>query len=239
MFEQSVVQEGRGARRSAVTLPVSIALHAVAISSALFAAVWQVDFPLRSPDQYQRLILDRPVDVPAGSPSRPKAPPKPQATAPKIAQVQQTPTVIPDEVRPVEAPTGPADAPVDPTAEGPGSGDEIGVGNSNGPGLGDAVEGEPPRPVGGDVKAPVNIFRVDPPYPPAAAKMRLNGFVIVTAIIDEHGNVINASVLKSTHPLFEQPAINAVQRWKYKPGTLYGRAISTIFNLTVSFQIKN
>jgi protein TonB len=237
MFEQSVIREGQNSARSAVTLPVAIGLHAVAVVSAAFAAVWQVSFPLKSPAQYEQFLQPPVIHLPAGNP-QPKPQPKQQNAPPRVAQIQQAPTVIPDEVRPVEAAPGPSDAPFDPTATAGGDnslpGDGFGPG---GPGIIEAPVAEPPRPVGGDVKAPIIITRVEPVYPAIAVKLRRNGFVIVSAIIDEQGNVIDASVLKSTDALFEQPALSAVQRWKYKPGTLYGRPISTIFNLTVTFKI--
>ena len=102
-----------------------------------------------------------------------------------------------------------------------------------------AAEPDVPLPVGGDVKAPVVIRRVQPLYPKTALTIRLNGSVIVECIIDKNGVVRDARVLRSTSPLFDQSALEAVQQWQFAPGSLHGKAVDTIFNLTVTFRVTS
>ena len=100
------------------------------------------------------------------------------------------------------------------------------------------VEQTAPLPAGvGDVKAPVVLHRVTPLYPRAAMLIHLNGFVIVECIIDRTGVVRDAKVVKSSSGLFEQAALDAVQQWQFAPGSLHGKPVDTIFDLTVTFQI--
>ena len=90
----------------------------------------------------------------------------------------------------------------------------------------------------GDVKAPVALHRAEPNYTEAARKARLAGVVVVEAIIDERGNVDNVRVIKGLPAGLSEEAEKAVRRWKFKPGTLNGKAVATIFNLTVTFKLN-
>jgi protein TonB len=92
--------------------------------------------------------------------------------------------------------------------------------------------------VGGDVKAPVAITRIDPTYTEVARKARISGIVIIEAIIDRNGDVTDARVLKGLPLGLDDSALNAVKRWKFRPGTLNGQPVPVIYNLTVNFQLQ-
>jgi len=117
-------------------------------------------------------------------------------------------------------------------------GDPHGI-SVDGPPATDIIPVAPTAPVRitGDVKAPVVIHRVTPPYPRSAMAIHLNGSVIVECIIDKTGHVRDAQVLRSSSPLFNQSAIDAVLQWQFTPGSLHGTAVDTIFDLTVTFQV--
>ena len=104
-----------------------------------------------------------------------------------------------------------------------------------------APEPEPvptaPMRVGGDVKAPVALNRSDPLYTNAARKARIEGTVIIEAIISKSGNVEDVRVLKGLPAGLSQEAEAAVKKWRFKPGTLNGNPVATIFNLTVTFKL--
>jgi len=97
---------------------------------------------------------------------------------------------------------------------------------------------EAPLRVGGDVKAPVAISKVDPVYPEVARKARVSGIVIVECIIDKSGTVRDVQVLKGLPFGLDQAAVEAVKKWKFKPGTLNGQPVDVIFNLTVNFKLN-
>jgi len=109
----------------------------------------------------------------------------------------------------------------------------------DGPPAADIVPVTPDVPirVTGDVKAPVVIRRVTPLYPKPAVAIHLNGYTIVECIIDKTGRVRDAKVLRSSSPLFNQSAVDAVLQWQFAPGSLHGTAVDTIFDLTVTFQV--
>jgi periplasmic protein TonB len=97
----------------------------------------------------------------------------------------------------------------------------------------------PPGPVvvGGHIKPPVRIKYVMPEYPEIARDSRVQGLVILEAIIDADGKVASARVLRS-NPLLEQAALAAVRAWEYTPTLLNGRPTPVIMTVTVLFTLK-
>jgi protein TonB len=71
-----------------------------------------------------------------------------------------------------------------------------------------------------------------------ARKARVTGVVIVEAIIDESGNVTNARVLKGLPMGLDRAALDAVQRWKFRPAQFQGRNVKVYYTLTVNFQVQ-
>jgi len=96
-----------------------------------------------------------------------------------------------------------------------------------------------PLRVGGDVKAPIVTRRVQPNYTEVARKGRIQGIVIVEAIIDKDGNVDHVKVLKGLPMGLSEEAESAVKKWKFRPGTLGGQPVDVIFNLTVNFTLDS
>src|ERR1043165_5702084 len=99
------------------------------------------------------------------------------------------------------------------------------------------VDGMPPLRVGGDVKAPVVLYRVEPIYSADARANRVSGIVILEAVIGKDGLVKNVRVLKPLPFGLDQAAVDAVQQSQFKPGTLNGEPVDVIFNLTVNFKL--
>ncbi len=95
-----------------------------------------------------------------------------------------------------------------------------------------------PLRVGGDVQAPTLTKRVDPVYPDIARKTRIQGMVIVEAIITKDGDVADVKVIKSLNSFCDQAAIDAVKQWKFDPGTQNDIPVDVIMNLTVIFKIN-
>lgn len=107
----------------------------------------------------------------------------------------------------------------------------------------DIPEGPPPEPsgpmqVGGDVQAPVRIHYIEPRYPEVARKARLQGVVIVQAIVNTSGEVENVRVLRGLGMGLDQAAVDAVKQWRFQPATLHGRPVPVYYNLTVNFQLQ-
>lgn len=71
------------------------------------------------------------------------------------------------------------------------------------------------------------LVRVEPQYPPAAAKRKLEGWVQLRFTITTGGSVANVAVVKSSNSVFERSAVEAVRKWKYEPQMQAGAAIET------------
>ncbi|NIA01534.1 MAG: TonB family protein [Bacteroidia bacterium] len=100
------------------------------------------------------------------------------------------------------------------------------------------AEPEGPIRVGGDVAPPVKITAPPPQYTEIARKARVQGVVIVEAIIDKQGNVTNVKILKSLPMGLDTAAADAVKKWRFEPATLNGKPVAVIYNLTVNFRLQ-
>jgi periplasmic protein TonB len=82
------------------------------------------------------------------------------------------------------------------------------------------------------------IHRVDPPYPSLAKAARVQGEVILTAIINTNGDIQNLQLV-SGHPMLVPAAIDAVRQWHYKPYLLNGQPVEVETTITVFFSLAN
>jgi protein TonB len=73
---------------------------------------------------------------------------------------------------------------------------------------------------------PVARVRQAPSYPYDMRRAGINGTVVVEFIINTEGDVIQTQVVRSSHREFEQPALQAVAKWKFKPGRKGGRVVN-------------
>lgn len=73
---------------------------------------------------------------------------------------------------------------------------------------------------------PVARVRQAPTYPYDMRRAGINGTVVVEFIINTEGDVIQTQVVRSSHREFEMPALQAVQKWKFKPGRKGGRVVN-------------
>jgi protein TonB len=92
--------------------------------------------------------------------------------------------------------------------------------------------------VGSNLKAPRQVSLVQPEYPELARQAHVWGAVVVTAAIDEQGNVVRAYAL-SGHPLLIPAALKAVLQWKYEPTLLNGTPVAVEMEVTVHFSLGN
>jgi TonB family protein len=91
--------------------------------------------------------------------------------------------------------------------------------------------------VGGQIRAPKKIKHVEPVYPPIAQSARVQGVVIVEAVIGPDGKVSDARILRSI-PLLDQAALDAVRQWEFTPTLLKGKPVPVIMTTTVSFTLS-
>ena len=80
------------------------------------------------------------------------------------------------------------------------------------------------------------INKVSPVYPDVARTSRVQGQVVLRAVIGKDGSVENLQVI-SGHPMLTQAALDAVKQWKYRPYILQGRPVEVETQVTVIFQL--
>ena len=80
------------------------------------------------------------------------------------------------------------------------------------------------------------IKKVDPVYPKLARDARVQGQVVLTAIISKDGSIEDLRVL-SGHPMLVQAALDAVRQWRYKPYLLNGEPVEVETTVRVNFTL--
>jgi periplasmic protein TonB len=249
MFETSLVDSsGRPPARRWLTLPLSIAIHAGLIGGAMAAAAWSVDDPVEPPGR---------IDFGFLSPGGPSAPPAgnaasmPAATpatttpsSPALTQPSTAPESIPPsgEVATSTAQPIPPGSGVGSPGGGGGSGtgivDEGGTGTRPGTGrpsetTHDPYDSDDPR-----ISPPVELFRVQPDYPESARKAKLQGTVVLQAVISRSGTVESVAVARGVNALLDAAAVKAVSKWRYAPARFGNEPVPVTLNVTVRFQLE-
>jgi TonB family protein len=90
--------------------------------------------------------------------------------------------------------------------------------------------------VGGRVSEAQILTQRSPEYPLSARQARVQGAVVVRAVIDVDGHVKLAKAV-SGPPLLQNPAVAAVRRWVYKPARLNGTAIESERRIELHFTL--
>jgi len=78
------------------------------------------------------------------------------------------------------------------------------------------------------------IRRVEPIYPSLARSARIQGTVVLAAVISKAGTIENLRLI-SGHPMLVPAAISAVSQWRYKPYILNDEVIEVETQITVNF----
>jgi protein TonB len=121
---------------------------------------------------------------------------------------------------------------------GSGSGGGLGSGRGGGfgPGEGGGVGGGVFR-VGGGVSAPVVVFKLDPEYSEEARKAKYSGTVLLSIIVDSEGKARDIHVARSLGMGLDEKAIEAVAKWKFRPGMKGGQAVNVRATIEVNFRL--
>lgn len=258
MFESALSTRSRNRRRWAA-FPAAVGIHLTALVVVVGADLWTVK-PVAVPATNAVFVTFTPPPLPAAAPG-PVGRPAPEPVRPEPVQreeIVQPPTTVEElpepEVRPSTVTVVDLDASgASGSAGGSEKGRDGGIdgGFDNGdpdstsllPGSGPvaplAAPAGPIR-VTAKVRKPEIIpgTRVSPLYTDQARRVKVQGAVILEAVIDERGNVTSVRVVKGLPMGLEQSAIDAVSRWKFQPATLDGRPVAVYFNLTVNFQVQ-
>jgi TonB family protein len=87
-------------------------------------------------------------------------------------------------------------------------------------------------------RKPEVIRQAPPAYPYSLRSSGYRGEVVIDFAVDLEGNVFNPSVVKSSHPDFEAPAVEAVLQWKFKPGMRNGHPVYVRMEVPIFFELE-
>ena len=226
------------AERHWLVLPLSIAAHVVAAIAMIIiplAATVELPLPHRPIAAYMSVANVRPLEVPVrlGSSTGPQR--SAPATAPSFLSESE-------------------DVPAPPTGGGMSTDPLPGIPTGAVGGIGSIdsiVTGAPPvappapppaqripMPVGGIISAPRKTLHVAPVYPDIARTARVEGTVMLEAVINERGDIERLKVLRSV-ALLDAAAIQAVSRWRYTPTTLNNVPVPVLMTITVTFSLRD
>ena len=248
LFSDSLLDSTAKERKSRTwaTL-VSLVLQCLVIGLVLLLPLW---FTEALPRQQLLTFLV--------APSPPPPPPPPAAAAARVKVVKvtsdtadgrlRTPSRIPAKVQAIREDDAPPVATTSGVVGGvPGGipGGQLGgvmggiVGSSSSPAPIPTLSNSAPRPVrvSQGVIQGLLVSRVEPTYPIVAREGRIQGAVVLTAIIDKEGNVLRLQVV-SGPPLLGPAAIAAVKQWHYKPFLLNGQPMEVETTITVNFHVQ-
>ncbi|HWD98858.1 MAG TPA: energy transducer TonB [Bryobacteraceae bacterium] len=121
---------------------------------------------------------------------------------------------------------------------GNGSGGGVGSGKGGGfgPGEGGGFGGGLFR-VGGGVSQPAVIYKVDPEYSDEARKAKYSGTVTLSVIVDTEGKARDIHVIKSIGMGLDEKAIEAVQKWKFRPAMKGSTPVNVRATIEVNFRL--
>lgn len=88
-------------------------------------------------------------------------------------------------------------------------------------------------------KRPEAVSQVAPVYPAGLRKAKIEGAVTLMFILDEEGRVEDPRVENSSHPEFEKPALEAIRRWRFRPGMKDGHSVRTYIRIPIRFRVAS
>jgi TonB family protein len=137
----------------------------------------------------------------------------------------------------VGALAGPADGKS--RGSGTGSGVGPGTGSGLGPGSGGGTGGGVFN-VGNGVTSPVPVFSPDPKYTAEAMRAKVQGLVIVSAVVMPDGSVSDIRVIKSLDQSFglDEEAKRTAAQWRFRPGQRQGQPVAVRIQIELEFNLR-
>jgi protein TonB len=146
-------------------------------------------------------------------------------------------TMKPVDMSDIRAPQfGDPFAPPGPPSVGPGR-NGVGSDGNGGRGNHDGDEFESSGAIKGPIVGPEVLFHPEPEFSEEARKAKLQGVVVLEIQVDSAGH---ARIIRVSQPLglgLDEKAVEAVQRWRFRPATRNGRAVPANATIYVNFRL--
>jgi TonB family protein len=82
------------------------------------------------------------------------------------------------------------------------------------------------------------ISGVNPTYPPEARKKKIQGTVVLEAVISKDGEIESLQVIESPSNLLSDSAMKAVQTWRYRPYLRNGEPVAVETKINVTYHLE-
>jgi len=243
MFEDSLLESGgRLKDRRGRYTGVAFLIEAALLGVALLIPLW-----------YTEVLPNAQLTTFLVAPPPPPPPPPPAAAVTRVQHVVQTdivngqlrtPTRIPKKIQQIVEDAPPPSMAVQGVQGGVPGGIPGGVPNGV---LGSILSAIPtPAPtlvkpqvvrVSSGVSQGMLVRRIEPQYPPLARQARVQGAVLLEAMISKEGTIEGLRVV-SGHPMLVPAAVLAVKQWRYKPYLLNGEPVEVDTTIQVNFTLN-
>ncbi len=86
---------------------------------------------------------------------------------------------------------------------------------------------------------PSVLYNPRPAYPKGALRSKIQGQVIARVLVNSEGRVMNVQILDGPYAdIFRNESITALKRWRFKPGKIQGKQVTTIIEIPLVFSLK-
>ena len=188
--------------------------------------------------------LNVPVEVPERS-EEVEAPPEPPPLEAQNIQLSALPMAAAPQARTgvLDGLMARAESAGSGTDGGAGDGDDGGIGAGQGDGLGAGQGGGSGGGVyrpGNGVETPRLLREVTPKYTAEAMRAKVQGVVLVEAVVRPDGSVGDVTVVRSLDRNFglDEEAIKAAKQWRFQPGTRFGKPVAVLVTIELSFTLR-
>ena len=237
-------------------------VHIIGVLVVLLAArflpekVYETILPERLPDDIIWLSQPGPGGGGGGGNKSPEPPKKAEIPKPEVPKIPEPvpvpdppPVIEPQVLVPIQtiaaAPTitpGAISANAttsDSRGSGTGSGAGPGTGSGLGPGSGGGIGGGVYRP-GNGVVLPTVVAEKKPQYTAEAMRAKVQGTVLLEAVVLPDGTVGPVEVVRSLDSTFglDQEAIKAAKQWRFRPGTRFGEPVAVLVTIELTFTLR-
>lgn len=106
------------------------------------------------------------------------------------------------------------------------------------PSTGGRGSSDTPLHLGAGITKPIKIHAPQPPYTEAARQGRIQGAVILQAIIESDGTVSEVEIIKGLPFGLDESTIETVKQWKYKPAMKGNEPVPVYMNLVINFSLQ-
>jgi len=86
-------------------------------------------------------------------------------------------------------------------------------------------------------KRPEPVSQVMPTYPKELERAKIPGAVTLVFVLNEEGRVEDPRIENSSRPEFEKPSLDAIRKWRFRPGMKDGQAVRTYLRMPIRFTV--